>query len=73
MESWLKQLLTGKDNATLDLGRVSWIVGLGIVLCVSVYEILEKQVNIMELAQALGIISGEHGAAIWAKKDTEPQ
>ena len=30
-------------------------------------------IDVMQLAQGLGIVAGAHGAALWAKKDTEPQ
>jgi hypothetical protein len=73
MDSILKQLLTGKDNNTYDLGRVAWLVGLVAVIGVAAYEMMHGTVSLRELAEAIGIVSGASGVSIMAKKDTEPQ
>jgi uncharacterized membrane protein len=73
MNSFLKQLLTGKDNQTYDIGRVAWLVSLLAVICVAGYEVMSAQVSLRELAEALGIVSGASGASVMMKKDTEPQ
>ena len=73
MKDILKQLLTGKDNATYDIGRVTWLLGTVAVIALAGYEVVRNNVNLRELAEALGIVSGAGGAATMMKKDTEPQ
>ena len=73
MKDILKQLLTGKDNATYDLGRVTWLLGFVAVIGLAGYEVMHGSVNLKELAEALGIVSGASGASVMMKKDTEPQ
>lgn len=73
MFEFLKHLVTGKDNSTHDLGRYSWIVSMLTVVGHSVWSLVSHTaVDLMNLAQALAVVVAAHGAAIWAKKDTEP-
>jgi len=69
----LKQLLTGKDNQTYDLARVTWLLGFVAVIGLAGYEVMHGSVNLRELAEALGIVSGASGASVMMKKDAEPQ
>ena len=73
MKDILKQLLTGKDNQTYDLGRVTWLLGFVAVIGLAGYEVMHGSVNLRELAEALGIVSGASGASVMMKKDAEPQ
>lgn len=73
MKEVLKQLLTGKDNKTYDLARVTWLFGFIAVIGLAAYEVMYGTVNLRELAEALGIVSGAGGASAMMKKDTEPQ
>lgn len=73
MKIILKQLLTGKDNETYDIGRVSWMLGIISVIVIAFYEVMHSSVSLRELAESLGIVSGASGVSIMAKKDTEPQ
>jgi hypothetical protein len=73
MNHILKQLLTGKDNTTYDLGRVAWFIGLIAVIGVASYQLINGNVSLRELAESIGIVSGASGVSIMAKKDTEPQ
>jgi hypothetical protein len=68
----LKQLLTGKDNTTYDIGRVSWVIGLIAVIALAFYEVMHASVSIRELAEALGIVSAAGGASVAMKSKTEP-
>jgi len=68
----LKQLLTGKDNATYDIGRVTWLVGFIAVISLAVYEVMHTSVSLREFAEALGIVTGASGAAVAMKGRTEP-
>lgn len=73
MKEILKQLLTGKDNTTYDIGRVTWLLGTIAVIALAAYEVSTSQINLRELAESLGIISAAGGASTMMKKDTEPQ
>lgn len=69
----LKQLLTGRDNKTYDIARVSWMVSLFAILAIAGYEVFTHgTIGIRDLAESLGIVSGAGGASVWAKKDAEP-
>lgn len=65
----LMHLITGKDNTTLDLGRVSWIA---CYLAVVGHDIL-KPGTLQELALALGAVAAAHGVALGLKAKTEPE
>jgi hypothetical protein len=72
MKDILKQLLTGKDNETYDLGRVSWLIGMLAVIGLAFYEVMNAQVSLRELAESLGIVSAASGASVAMKAKTEP-
>jgi len=69
----VKQLLTGKDNETYDIGRVTWLIGLVAVIGLAFYEVLYSTVSIRELAESLGIVSAAGGASVAMKSKTEPE
>jgi len=73
MTSLFKQLLTGKDNQTFDIGRVTWLLGFVAIIALAFYEVMHTSVSLRELAEALGIVSGAGGASVMMKKDAEPQ
>jgi hypothetical protein len=73
MKEILTQLLTGKDNKTYDIGRVTWLLGTITVIILAAYEVSTAQISLRELAEALGIVSAAGGASTMMKKDTEPQ
>ena len=73
MKEVLKQLLTGKDNETYDLGRVSWLIGMLSVIALAFYEVMNAQVSLRELAESLGIVSAAGGASVAMKQNAEPQ
>ena len=73
MRQILKHLLTGKDNQTYDIGRVTWLLGIVAVIAIATYEVIHTSVSLRELAEALGIVTGASGASVMMKKDTEPQ
>jgi hypothetical protein len=68
----LKQLLTGKDNVTYDIGRVTWLLGFIAVISLAVYEVMHTTISLREFAEALGIVTGASGAAVAMKGKTEP-
>jgi hypothetical protein len=70
----LNDLLTGADNKTHDIARWSWMLSLFAIIFGSGYELIHTgALSIREFAEAVGIISGAHGAAVMLKKDTEPK
>ena len=73
MKEIVKQLLTGKDNETYDIGRVTWLIGLVAVIGLAFYEVLYSTVSIRELAESLGIVSAAGGASVAMKSKTEPE
>ena len=75
MPNFLKQLLTGKDNKTFDIARWSWLLSLLVTMGGAIwnsYHSSTMTMDIMIFAQAIAVIAGAHGVAIYAKKDTEP-
>ena len=72
MSQFIKQLLTGKDNETYDIGRVTWLVSLIAVIALAFYEVMQNSVSIRELAESLGIVSAAGGASVAMKGKTEP-
>ena len=72
--SLLQQLFTGADNATHDLGRWSWAGSFGAVITAAAANWWHGAViDLQALAVALSAVAGAHGAALWAKRDTEPK
>lgn len=68
-----RALFTGKDNQTHDLGRVSWAGSLAATIGGAIWNAVHAGVvDLAQLSQAIAVVVGAHGAALWAKKDTEP-
>ena len=72
MSDILKQLLTGKDCQTYDIGRVTWLISLLAVIALAFYEVIHSTISIRELAESLGIVSAAGGASVAMKGKTEP-
>jgi hypothetical protein len=72
MDKFIRQLLTGKDNETYDIGRFTWLVGTVAVIVLAFYEVTRGNINIRELAESLGIISAAGGASVAMKSKAEP-
>ena len=72
MKDVLQQLLTGKDNVTYDIGRVTWLLGFIAVISLAVYQVMYSTISLREVAEALGIVTGASGAAVAMKGKTEP-
>ena len=73
MTDIIKQLLTGKDNATYDIGRVTWLISLIAIIALAFYEVMHGTVSIRELAESLGIVSAAGGASVAMKSKSEPE
>ena len=72
MNEILRQLLTGKDNVTYDIGRVTWLISLVAIITLAFYEVMHSTISIRELAESLGIVSAAGGASVAMKSKTEP-
>ena len=73
MVDFLKHLVTGKDNETHDIGRWYWVTTTVATIAGAAWNAFHNgAMDLMGFAQAIGIISGAHGAAVMMKKDTEP-
>jgi hypothetical protein len=72
MDKFLRQLLTGKDNETYDIGRFTWLVGTVAIIALAFYEVTRGNINIREIAESLGIISAAGGASVAMKHKAEP-
>ena len=71
--SIVRQLFTGKDGITHDMGRWSWAISMASVIALAGWhEWKGVAVAITDFATALCAVVAGHGAALWAKKDTEP-
>jgi len=69
----LLNLFSGKDNKTLDLGRVLWFKGSVVFSALSIYHVWKTGTfDFVAFSTGFGAILAAGGAAIWAKKDTEP-
>ena len=74
MNKIVNDLLTGKDGKTHDIARWSWVITMGAIIAGAGYELLHNaSVSLREFAEAIGIITGAHGAAVLMKKDAEPE
>ena len=72
MSDILKQLLTGKDCETYDIGRVTWLISLLAIIALAFFEVMHSTISIRELAESLGIVSAAGGASVAMKSKTEP-
>jgi len=69
---WLHDLLTGKDGVTHDLGRWSWCVSLGSIIAAGIHTAWHGTIDLVAFGQSIALVVTAHGAALWAKRDTEP-
>lgn len=73
MKEYLAKLMSGKDNATPDLGRHSWLFCMLAVIAASIWNAISTGlVDIEKLYMGLAAVVGAHGMALWAKQNTEP-
>lgn len=73
MNELLTQLLTGKDGETHDIARWSWVISFTVLVGGAVWNAYTSRIlGLREFAESVGIVAAAHGAALFAKKDTEP-
>ena len=64
---------TGKDNITIDMGRVLWCVGVFVYFGLSIYDIyIGHTFDPAAWGTGLGLVLAGGGAAIALKAKTEP-
>jgi hypothetical protein len=70
----LRDVLTGKDNATHDVARWSWLICLiSIIMAALVNAWVGRVViDLVLLATAEGLVVAAHSAALKIKAETEP-
>ena len=72
--SILRDLFTGVDGATHDLGRWSWAGSFAAVVAAAAGNWWHGvAIDLVALGTALSGVAAAHGAALWAKRDTEPK
>lgn len=74
MKHLVKQLFTGKDNATWDIGRLLWFECVQAFICIVIYYIYKGAgtIDIVSLGVGLGIVLGAGGASLGLKGNVEP-
>lgn len=75
MKKFFKDLFTLADGTSYDLGRVLWALGVIWYLALGIFAILlnKQAFNFVEAGTGLGLALAGGGAALWAKRDTEPK
>lgn len=69
----IRDLFTGIDGKTWDLGRWLWAAGALILLAGGVMSVIRGPLNFVEFAAAFGGLLMAGGGALLFKKSTEPQ
>ena len=72
--NWLHTALTGKDNASVDLGRVLFAASVAVVLGLEVFVVVARGTafDVVSFAGALSPLLVAGGAGIAIKGHTEP-
>lgn len=73
MSKFLRDLFTGRDNKTWDLGRVMWALGVLAYFSQTLYSIYKDMpIDHMNWATGFGAIMAAGGAMLLMKKGDEP-
>lgn len=73
LKALIYQTFTGKDNKTLDLGRILWAKGVLLFFALSIYDISRGGMfDPSTWGVGLGAVLAAGGAAIAMKAGTEP-
>jgi hypothetical protein len=75
--SWKQHILnmfTGKDNQTLDIGRIIWFKAALVFLGLAIYHVVKNHApfDYQAFGIGFGAVMAGGGAALWAKSETEP-
>jgi len=68
-------VLTGIDGKSFDIARVSWVLTTLVITLGEIWNVVEgnHHFDTKEYAEGIAIMAAAHGAAIFAKKETEPK
>ena len=74
LRDFLKNLMTGRDNLTYDLGRVLWCAAFvaGVTADITAY-MLGKEFNLTDFGLGVGALLTAGGLALKLKENTEPK
>lgn len=74
MKSCVVHLLTGRDNETLDIGRVLWVAGVLWFMLIGGWAVIGKgqAFDPSGYGTGLGIVLAAGGIGVAAKAKTEP-
>lgn len=73
LKTMFRQLFTGKDNKTLDLGRVLWAKSVLVLLAVALVQVYKgNPIDFMNFGAGIAAVLAAGGAAIGLKSNTEP-
>ena len=68
------KIFAGKDNNTLDLGRILWAIGTIVYFALSIHSVWHGTTfDPVAWGTGFGAVLAAGGAALWMKKDTEPE
>lgn len=74
IKKFYKDLFTGRDNKTWDLGRIMWAQGFAVYCAISIYSLYQGlAIDPMNWASGLGLILAGGGAALKLKQSSEPK
>ncbi len=72
-KSITRDLLTGRDGISHDLGRYSWAGSFIVVTIVILVKLWRSdELDLLVIAQTYGAIALAHAGALFAKMKTEP-
>jgi hypothetical protein len=70
----IKDCLTGIDGESYDIARVSWVITTLVITAGEVWNAYSgRHFDTGDFATGIAVMAAAHGAAIFAKKDTEPK
>lgn len=73
LKQHMLNLFTGRDNTTLDMGRILWFKGSLVFSGLSVYHVFKTGTfDYIAFGTGFAAVLAAGGAAIGFKKDTEP-
>lgn len=75
MHPVLRQILTGKDNATHDVGRWFAAAGGSTGIALAVYDVVinHKEFDMLKFGLGMAALAAGVGAMLKLKADTEPK
>jgi len=73
MMTMLRNIFTGVDNTTFDMGRVLWFLTHIGYLALSVWHVAQGgAIDFVQWASGAGLVLGAGGASLMVKSKTEP-